>query len=295
MVIALIGSADNEMIEKGEILGFLNQAQSVVGSLLFDVDREFFATTYTVAATNGTADYQMPADLRQITRVTYNGVECSLTSIRDLERLSISPYHRAMKGFQQFYSYIGGTLGRTKITLYPTPDDTTNIKVWYYRKPTEFHPLGTYNGLITTSTSATAFSDTAAPFAGTTGAGMDTFWVDATFMAKTGAAKNQKVRVVSWDASANSFVIEALTDAPGTVEYELDQVSIIPDQFHHLISYYAAFIAATKLNIPSPWMEQFRYEMDTLGARWVNNIKANLPGEVKAGVAPMTPGRAATT
>jgi hypothetical protein len=187
---------------------------------------------------------------------------------------------RPIKNFNQYYSTEGGSVGKFKITLYPTPDDTSNVKVWYYRKPTEFHERGTYDGTVTTSTSTTVFIDTAAPFAGTSGTGMDSFWVDATVRFTSGANINQTKRVVSWTAATGSFLTEAFTSAPGTATYELDQVSIIPDEFHHWVCYYAAYLAATKNGIDTPWMQQFKDELGMTGERWLQNIEASHPGEV---------------
>jgi hypothetical protein len=281
----LLGDPSNTAIERSQLLEYLNRGQDVVAGHLFSINKDMFLTTNTQAAVGAQTSYSLPANCRDVVRVTYNSIECTRLSVADLAALDRNTMMRPVKGFSQWYTLEAGTVGKYKITLYPTPDDTSNIKVWYYQKPIKFHELGTYDGTVTTSTSATQFTDTAAPFAGTTGSGMATFWVDATFRPKTGAAKNQTVRVVSWTPATGVFVIETLTDAPGTVAYELDQVCIVPDQYHHLVCFYGSYLANQGVGKDSPWMVQFEKELFQFEReKWLNNVEAALPGEVAKAV-----------
>jgi len=281
---SLLGDPAQIKIERGELLSFINVAQNFIAGVLINIEREWFATTYTVAAVGGTADYQMPADFRDPIRVTYNSVECNRKAISELSALDRNPGHKPIKGHTQWYSMIGGTNGRTKLTIYPTPDGTENIKVWYFRKPTDFHELGTYDGTTTSDGSTTPFItliDTKIPFTGTTDGTMNSFWVGAQIRFTSLLNNNQRSRVTTHAISTDTLTFDAVSDRVLTgTTYELDQVSVIPDQYHHLIAYYAAFMAAMKLGQPAPWMQQVQLELDMLKAKWLSNVEAGGTGHM---------------
>lgn len=125
-----------------------------------------------------------------------------------------------------------------------------SIGVWYFRKPTDFSEQGSFEGSTTgVGTSTTlSFEDTKLPQTGASGD--NNFWAGAEirFTSGTTGLLGQKRRVNAFNASTNTLSwLSALGAAPADGStYEIDQVSIIPSQHHHMIGYYAAALAAPK-------------------------------------------------
>lgn len=344
-VFDLLGDpAERESAIFGEVVRNLNHGQHRVSNLLPNVEREKFATTNTQAAVNGTETYDTPSDLLDIRRVTYAGVELNRQSLDRLAAIDRNPTWRGNKGRQQFFYEIGSTKGLTKIGILPVPVDTSNIVIWYTRRPIEFHDAGTYNGTVTptnshtgagaptevTSNTTTVFHDAVAPFAADRGAtptdtssdvtttnalpGQSGFWNDAEVRFTTGNLAGQKRRVTSFRdyvaagvnatntadgilpknaattnvASYGRFVFATVDAWPGAPvsggKFELDQVSVMPVQFHDLICLWAAFLLAPKVKRdPMMFFNAFVSGLQGLGIKHTQNIEANMPGETGAG------------
>lgn len=294
-VYSLIQDPGEEACQFGEVVSYLNIGQSVLASVLWNIEREKFLgiQNFSVDSSSpvspdqtrsATGDYLCPADLNEIVRVTLNGVECNRHPVRELNALTKNTLYRPVKGSQQFFSEIGDTAGRTKIRIAPVPDEADAIGIWYFKKPTDFHELGSYEG-TSTAGSTTTVTCTAAPMIGA--GGDDTFWANAEIRLTSGAGGliGQKRRVTSYNVATGVFTFDALAASAGTNTFELDQVSIIPSQHHHLIGYYAAALAAPKKGMdPQQFWGVWNDHMNMLKRKYQDNVEANVAGDSPAGV-----------
>lgn len=288
-VYSYIGSPSEEVLQRGECIGYLNVGQNVVARNLVNIEREKFTTTYTVAATGGTATYAMPVDLETILRIRYAGCVNRRLPIGDLSATDNNTMYRPIKGTQQFYYILGGTVGAIQIGLLPIPDDTANIVVEYIRKPTDFHILGSFNTVLdqnaTEAHSATAFNASAAPFAGSaTKTGTDDFWNNGQVRFTSGKNSGTVRWITDFDAISTAygrFTVAALPDTPADADtIELDQVSIIPPEHHDMVCLYAAALAAPKNQMdPAFFLQMFRENLTMVRMKWTDNVEANLAGE----------------
>ena len=290
MVSSVLGDPGEDDLQRGEIIQYLSVGQHVVGRTLVNVEREKFLTTNTQAAVSAQELYNTPADLQDIVRVTYDGTECARMPVIELAAIDRNTNYRAIKGVQQFFYERGGTVGLTQIGIRPIPDGTENIIIYYVRRPLDFHALGTYNGTVTANagTSTTQFEDDAAPFAGTASkTGKDDFWNDAEIRWTGGNNTGIRVRVSDFQENPSGVIYgrfimtEAMPNAPVATEtYELDQVSIIPEQHHEMICFYAAGIAAPKVGMSgAQYIQMVRDEMALLEKKYLANVEAHVVGD----------------
>ncbi len=134
----------------------------------------------------------------------------------------------------------------------------------------------TYNGLTLTFLSGTLSgeSQTISDYVGSTGE-----FTTAAFSGNAASGDTFKVG----DGNFGVITLESkLPNLPvNTDEYEIDQVSSIPDEYHHLVVLYAASLAAPKAaanrdELYGTWMEAIK----SLTAKYTENVAPPLSGDV---------------
>lgn len=119
-----------------ELLVWLNEA-------VRDVARrsETFQTQTTIAVVAGDQDYNLPADLLRLTRVEF--VETGDTSVYTLDYRDINNMDEVWwtrqadrQGRPAFYTMWGG-VPVIAVKLWPVPETTGELRVWYYGIPGE--------------------------------------------------------------------------------------------------------------------------------------------------------------
>jgi len=250
---ALLDLSENEVIPVQEMIRYLSDGELQVANALLNSQREKFMVRTTIAAVDAQADYDLPIDTLEVVRIEYAGAEGIRIPAKVASAMVQNRGYEPIKGYQQFYVEVKGTLGKAQFTLYPTPDDTTNITVWYYQKPLGFHIEGMYEGALTAAVSETVFNDAKIPFAGASAvAGIDDFWNGAILRFVSGLNRNQERYVLDFTEDLlgvyGSLTVETGFPNVPTAgdEFEIDQVSIIPDQHHPLVTYWAAIMGGPK-------------------------------------------------
>lgn len=299
---ALLGDASQQKVNFGIVVGYLNIAQTILGNLLFNVDREKFLAIDSQTTTNAISDYQTPIDLREIVRVvvgrsaTVRGYEATRMPARDLNAVEMNTLYRPVYPNQIWYNEMEGTEpGKTTVRIFPTPITgsgvvaSTGLTIWYYRKPVDFHVLGTYDGVATGVGTTTTVIDTAAPYNTTATTNTD-FWKYAMWRGTSGSNNGIIRRVLSQTPASSTFTFASspvLPTATTTSDtFELDQMSILPDYTHYLMPYYAAALASPQAGMDgSHLMARWDRELEMIGSRLMNNIEVNIPGQVSQGAA----------
>ena len=297
-VYSLINDPGEEACQFGEVISYLNIGQSVLASALWNIEREKFLGIQTFLvdsstpaspdqALSSTGDYLCPADLNEIVRVTLNGSECNRHPVRELNALTKNTLYRPVRGSQQFFSEIGDSVGRTKIRIAPVPAEADSISIWYFKKPTDFSELGTFENTVTAvgGVAGVSLIDTALPAANANGD--STFWANAEVRITNGTMIGQKRRVTAFTPSSGTLTVDTAfaIQIPIGTSYEVDQISIIPSQHHHMIGYYAAALAAPKKGMdPNQFWSVFNDHMGMLKRKYQDNVEANIAGEAPAGI-----------
>ena len=119
---ALLGDASQQGVNFGTIISYLNVAQTVLGNLLWNVDREKFLGIDYQSTSTGTRDYSTPSDLRELVRVTIGNYEATRLPVRDLNATQANTLYRGVWPNQIWYNEMEGTLpGKTRVRIFPTP------------------------------------------------------------------------------------------------------------------------------------------------------------------------------
>lgn len=294
---ALLDDASQQAVNFGIIVGYLNIAQDIIGNLLWNVDREKFMNIDTQSATNGVADYPTPSDLRELVRVVVNTkYEYTRFPARDLNALNQNTLYRSVYPNQMWYSEKEGSApGKTIVRLFPTPATgagagSSNLDIWYYRRPMPFHVNGTQDGVATSSGSVGASTSTLLDTGlvyNTTATGYTDFWKYAQVRLTSGNNAGRICRLVSQTLASSTLTLDVvLPTATATSDtYEIDQMSILPEYTHYLMPYYAAGLAASKVGKDGTVYRQYFFdELEQMRQRLVNNVEINIPGEVSQGV-----------
>ena len=288
---SMIGDPAFRQIQKPETISFFNMAQQELVSMVWDFDKTKFLVVNTQTSTSGTADYLVPANMRQIVRVLYAGKEYRPIAPEDLEALTDNEYKRPIKGVSGFYVEMQGSEpGRSQVRIFPTPNTTTagEIEIWYYQAGRDFHPQGVYSG-IATGGSTTTLLDTGAPFM-TTGTAYTDFWLGANILFTNANNDGQFRRVKTVTEASGTFTLDSAlpTAAASTNTYEIRQVSILPPHLHHIMPYYAAWLAAPQVGKDgTPFKVTWESFIQGLKSRYLENVRVHLPGEVLPGIAPL--------
>ena len=288
---SMIGDPSFRQIQRPEVTAYLNMAQQELVSMMWDYDRTKFLTVNKQTSTSGTADYLVPSNMRQIVRVLYALKEYRPLAPEDLEALTDNDWKRPIKGVSGFYTEMQGSEpGRSQVRIFPTPNTTVadEIEVWYYQAARDFHPQGVYSG-IATGGSTTTLLDTGAPFM-TSGTAYPNFWLGANILFTNASNDGQMRRVKSVTEATGTFTLDSAlsTAAASTNTYEIRQVSILPPHIHHIMPYYAAWLAAPQVGKDgTQFFTVWTNFMDQLKRRYLENVRVHLPGETLPGIAPM--------
>lgn len=280
----LLGDPEFQQIHQNEITMDLNMAQKALARTLIDVDREQMMYWTSVAGVASQIEYDLPLAVDEIQRMSYANKECQRISVRDIGVLEVESRNTLMRGsktFQQYYYVIQGAAGRMRVGIYPIPDDTSSIYIYYVARPVDFSPFGSHNGAATGNGSGTTLEDTGLP----TETIHNDWWNNAEIVFKSGGNVGDVVRVTDFVASTATFTFQpsvAPSTAPGDT-YEVDQVSIIPEQHHDMLVFYAAALAAARLGkSPAPFMEMYMHGVGDIRRRWTSDIEATAVGEQPA-------------
>jgi len=293
---AMIADPGEKRVFPAEKIAYLNMAQTAIEGMLWDIDRTKFSVIQKITAVAGTSDYAVASDVRDIQRVEYRGFDCTRLAQRDSGVRSYGPAFQPAFGNNQFFEEIGqDSLGKTQIRIYPTPttldgDLTDAIKVWYYKTTRRLHELGIYNGKVTTTGNLTQWFDIQNPFYGS---GWD-FWKNNAIVRWTKGPNTGQARLVTgYTASTGLFQTAAVTNTivANTHEYICDQFSGLPRQYHHLVTLYAASLAAKKAKIDGGvYMKQCKREIDMIRFNYEHGIDAAMPGMNYGSTAPYSQG-----
>lgn len=309
MVMQLVGDPQGDKVNPAAVINYINMGQSVVAGLLVNIERERYQKTATISGiATGTQEYDLPTDMRELIGATVNlgGASGPLVHYQkfpahDIAALTYSTHHRPMRGAQHFFVELGGQIsatvtykpGKSRIRLYPSPLTNDVVTVRYYQRPAEFQSTDIWDGSRGGNATGTgnSFYDPTAYFAGSaTKTGIDNAWLGAQVRWKTGILSGLASRVASFVATSGPSygLIQVTPDfplEPGSGDtYEIAKVSIVPEQFHPLICYYAAALAAPRAQVdPGQFMDTFEMEMEAIRSKWLNNIQANVQGQIPTG------------
>ena len=310
MVMQLVGDPQGDKVNPAAVINYINMGQSVVAGLLVNVERERYQKTATISGiATGTQEYDLPTDLRELIGATVNLggstgplVHYQKFPAHDVAALTYSTHHRPQRGAQHFFMELGGQVsttvtyrpGRSRIRLYPSPLTGDVVTVRYYQRPAEFQSVDIWDGTRGGSSTGAggSFYDPTIYFAGSaTKTGIDQYWLGAQVRWKSGVLMGQAARVDSFlEDPGTSYGLIQLAGTGFAIEpgagdtYEIAKVSIVPEQFHPLICYYAAALAAPRANLdPTHFMDTFEMEMEAIRAKWLNNIQANVQGQIPGG------------
>jgi len=132
-----LGGETSETLSDTRILRFINQAYVEVAS---KYRHPQLLTSTTVTTTSGTATYELSAsDVAHIEKIIDD------TNNIPLYPISFEQYHEYVSGDASnitgtsvYWAMHGvGSNSRYQIAMYPTPDGTNTIYVYYYKKPAE--------------------------------------------------------------------------------------------------------------------------------------------------------------
>ena len=284
----MLGDPEFQKVNQNEITMDLNMAQKALSRTLIDVDREQMMYWTLIPGVIDQIEYDIPMNVDEIQRVSYAGKECQRISVRDIGVLEVESRNTMMRGskqFQQYYYLIQGVGGRPKIGIYPIPDDTSNISVYYVARVIDLSPYGSHNGVVTAVTSTTVFTDTGLPLHSL----IADFWINGEIFWKsdggTGANRTGVVsRVVSNTETGIITLVDAMPSAPEVGDtYEIDQVSIIPDQHHDMMAFYAAAQGMVRTQRdPRAYLSMYQDGVASIRRRWTSDIEATAVGEQPA-------------
>lgn len=109
-----------------EIFGLIWRACLEYSTIAKGIERTYSATTVA-----GTAEYSYPTNTISIRRVTYDGIKLEPIDQRTLDSMSLNSTS-IPEGQPQYY-----TEWNNELTLFPTPDDALELKIWSYNEPDE--------------------------------------------------------------------------------------------------------------------------------------------------------------
>jgi len=280
----MIGDTGNGRLGWGEKVQYLNWGQNFFEGQIYDVEKDKWLVRRYITATNNTATYAVSNDVREIAVVIFNGVVCNQIALPELQAINYNSDFRPVYGQYQFWSEAGNdNVGQAQVTIYPTPitDNglgATSIEVWYYKKTTELHERGIYNGSVTTAAgSQSAWIDINAPFVG---GGYDFWGLNSQVRWTSGNQIHMRGNVLSFTPASGSFSCDTtLNSILQNTTYEMDQVCPLPMQYHHLVVLYAADLALRKMgNNSGIYKRQYMRELEMMRRKWEQNVSPSLPG-----------------
>lgn len=281
----MIGDTGNGRLGWGEKVQYLNWGQNFFEGQIYDVEKDKWLVRRFITAVDGTATYAVQNDVREIAVVIFNGVVCNQIALAELQAISFNSDFRPVYGQYHFWSEAGNdSVGQAQITIYPTPVTayglgSTSIEVWYYKKTTELHERGIYNGSVTTAAgSQSAWIDINAPFYGS---GLDFWGLNSQVRWTSGNQIHMRGSVISFTPATGGFTSDTtLNNILINTTYELDQVCPLPQQYHHLVVLYAADLASRKLgNQSGIYKRQYMRELEMMRRKWEQNVSPALPGQ----------------
>lgn len=226
-----------------ELVDFLHQAEwQVVRDL---AERESFVQTATFAAVNGQEQYDeaavgFPIDVMDIVRVTYGGVECRRHPVHELGALDFGSNYRARKGLSQFFYLIGGSLGKLKLGIRPIPDDTSQIAIWYVRRP--YRRFRHVRGIVTLLGTNVEIIDS------TNLLHVDSYWNTCEVRIMDGLYVGNERVVSAFAAATDKITVSSAFPTPIPVgsRYEVGEVSQMPADLEPLVIGWAAYLGFVK-------------------------------------------------
>lgn len=305
MVSQLLGDTKEEKVYRPEIIQFINMGQNIVSGVLVNIERESWLAidlaTIAQGSTDADSEFSLPTDLRHLVRLSTSisvggqPVECVRWPAGNIASLLKNTAIQPLRGARHYCVELGGRTadyapGQSRVRIYPNKVSGDLITLYYIKRGQEFKDVDVWDSTLTSAGSTTTFRDTTLPYSGGSArTGVTDAWVGAEVFFRTGAAKGQRSRVTAFAPGAagsgtygTCTVSPAFGVAPASGDsYALSKVSIIPPQHHHLICYYAAALGAPKVGLdPMEFMGHFENEMDRMRKKWIDNVTANVVGQI---------------
>lgn len=134
---------DEIYITPEEMLGYLNEAIDEAEAHIHDIYEDYFLTKTTVTLVNGTAGYDLPADIygNKIRGIVFNDGSTiyALKRIRGGDEFIEAALINQYSNSTDFYKYIltNSSTSGYKIELFPTPGASGTLTIWYIRNAKE--------------------------------------------------------------------------------------------------------------------------------------------------------------
>lgn len=226
-----------------ELVDFIHQAEwQVVRDL---AERESFVQTATFNAVNAQEQYDeaaagFPIDVLDIVRVTYGGVECRRHPVHELGALDFGSNYRPRKGLSQFFYLIGGSLGKLKLGIRPIPDDTSQVAVWYVRRP--YRRFKHLLGQVTLAGTNLEIIDS------TSLLHVDSYWNGSEVRLKDQIYAGNERIVSAFAAATDKITVSVAWPTIITVgtRYEVGEVSQMPADLEPLVIGWASYLGFVK-------------------------------------------------
>lgn len=286
---ALIGDIGEKKVQRGEVVRYLNDAQDMHALLLANIVRERFLTMAEIALVKDQELYELPDDFQDPNRVTMHGHPCNRIAVEDLDALDRNTLHEAVEDSQQWYYLSGGSGYKTLMGLRPIPpaNEAAGLKLWYYRTPIDFRHDGYVKGTVSAAVDATEFNDLNILGAGAAAkVGQDDLWNNAILTFTKGLNMGISRRVLDFQAddggTYGQFTVDsAFPNIPvATDEFWVEQTSIIPREYHHVMVLYAASLGASKAGADQGSLYgRWEKAMAAVTMRHTDNVDVVLPGE----------------
>jgi len=301
LVQQMLGDTKEEHITRPEIGLLCNMGQAIVGGVLSNIEQERFVTSAILSGTDTDGEFALPTDLRRIVRMEFQvggsgrPIPIQRWPAESLKSLIHNPLLESLRGARHYFVEVGGRVadylpGQSRVRLYPSMAFGDSVTLYYVKMHTDLYDYDFWDGSVTYNLGAPdSLGDNNNPFAGTlTTNGVDDKWLGAELLMKTGSLAGQRTRVSNFigEAAGPTYGVFNLNPSLGGNPvsgnlYQVSMVSLLPPQHHHLVCYYAAALGAPKCNLdPGEFMSYFEDEMDRMRIKWLNNVTANVPGQI---------------
>lgn len=262
-----------------EIIAWLNIAQDALGKHLLDVESWNFETTSSQTLAIGTAGYTLPRDFSEIVSVRYDGAnggtfyQANRLPLRDRGITTDSSLYTATMR-EPWYILNGYTL---TVSPVPTATTTNGLEVTYRRKPSQLRIDRVKEGVAATSdgvAGGTTIIATALTEA-------DDYWNECEVEITSLLRIYQKRVVTDFTASTDTLTFaQAFTgQVLSTTTFSIYDRSILPEEHHHLLVWFAAAMACGKLGNTegfNRYMQMYSAGLEAIKAKYAQPVQDQL-------------------
>lgn len=183
-------------------------------------------------------DKRFPIDILDIVSVDYAGTECVRHPVHDLVALDDNDIYLPLKGFQQYFYTIAGGEGTTRLGIRPIPDGVENIKITYVKVPLRRHKH--HSGRTTSVGTTKTLVDTSLT-------NSDDYWNGTQLRMTSGVDSGTDKTIVDFDNGSTTLFVPEFGDVTSAaIDYEMGQVSEIPQEYNDLVIAWASYIGLIK-------------------------------------------------